>query len=198
MIYDFFKDDDKNSYLYASGYQKARSERLKIDGYTCQMCGSTRELDVHHTSRQNNDDPNPLTDLVTLCRPCHERIEQTIKSKEFKEGEFDFTIISAMPGHFDGSENMEECDRIRIQMVVWANFPLYSRYVYDNLPLLDSFAWKWRELLKSVGLPLEPINTDMILDSLRGKHGVLRLMVKQGDFGPFNCVEHYLESNIPF
>lgn len=49
---------------------------LERDGYSCTRCKSKEKLIVHHIDnsrkvngalRMNND----LTNLVTLCRPCH-------------------------------------------------------------------------------------------------------------------------------
>jgi len=49
--------------------QKTRKEILRRDNYTCCICKSREELEVHHKDKdwKNNCDSN----LVTLCKPCH-------------------------------------------------------------------------------------------------------------------------------
>ena len=58
--------------------RRAARERDKV----CQCCGaepSGRELDVHHirpvSSFDNCNDANTLGNVVTLCHPCHMRVE---------------------------------------------------------------------------------------------------------------------------
>ena len=81
------------------GYNwKEIKENIKVrDNYTCQICGSKKNLQVHHfepyKSTQNNEPEN----LVTVCSKCHGRIEnqfykvQDVKS-EFVEKEKVYNI----------------------------------------------------------------------------------------------------------
>lgn len=58
-------------------WQNLRSQRLRIDGFKCQRCGSYDRLQVHHLRYDLNFGmENPYTDLVTLCEKCHEEIEK--------------------------------------------------------------------------------------------------------------------------
>lgn len=67
---------EKQNYLSSPIWQTKRKQRLVIDNYTCQMCGSQEPLEVHHihyrTFKQESMD-----DLVSLCRKCHAYIHQT-------------------------------------------------------------------------------------------------------------------------
>ena len=53
---------------------KKRNEILERDNYTCQKCGATSHLNVHHLSYEKNrlawEYPNER--LITLCEGCHE------------------------------------------------------------------------------------------------------------------------------
>lgn len=68
-------------YLKSPEWQRLRSQRLKIDEYKCQKCGRPFDLDVHHIRY-----PAVLgledvyRDLITLCRYCHNDIEDKKKS----------------------------------------------------------------------------------------------------------------------
>jgi RNA-directed DNA polymerase len=49
-------------------WAEKRLRRKMRDRFTCQRCGSTENLDVHHI---HGKPANTLDDLITLCRTCH-------------------------------------------------------------------------------------------------------------------------------
>lgn len=56
-----------------TGKQCSRKEILSRDGNQCVLCESSENLEVHHIRPRadwGNDDP---TNLVTLCKHCHDR-----------------------------------------------------------------------------------------------------------------------------
>lgn len=65
-------------YLDSPQWEYKRQQRFGIDGYRCVMCGrhehEVGSLDVHHVTYRNFTHENVLTDLCTLCRPCHDKI----------------------------------------------------------------------------------------------------------------------------
>ena len=61
-------------YLKSLRWQGLRSKRLKLDEYTCQDCSkelTTTNAHVHHLTYKRLGDER-MSDLVTLCRSCHE------------------------------------------------------------------------------------------------------------------------------
>lgn len=65
-------------------YGAWREAVLERDGYTCQECESTKNLEAHHKKRFKNN-PEARFDLAngtTLCEKCHK------KKKGHKEGEW--------------------------------------------------------------------------------------------------------------
>lgn len=57
------------------GYQKFRKKVLKRDKYSCRLCGSTEDLEVHHIKEYVNY-PDLRTDVkngITLCHSCHRK-----------------------------------------------------------------------------------------------------------------------------
>lgn len=60
-------------YLQSDDWKKKRQERLWFDK-KCQICGRPFDLEVHHLTYKNFPCEN-ATDLITLCRRCHEKVE---------------------------------------------------------------------------------------------------------------------------
>ena len=53
-------------------YARLHREILERDGWQCQQCGSLRNLDVHHMRRRSALGDDAETNLITLCRECHQ------------------------------------------------------------------------------------------------------------------------------
>lgn len=72
---------------YGSNWQAQRRKARKRDSFKCQECGVRGvPLDVHHIKpRRDFDDvktSNILSNLVTLCKPCHRRADAEIQRQE--------------------------------------------------------------------------------------------------------------------
>lgn len=71
---------------YRGGNWTAQAARARErDGYRCRACGVTeeelkRQLDVHHLTPvrmfASASDANVLSNLVSVCRPCHRKLEE--------------------------------------------------------------------------------------------------------------------------
>jgi len=58
---------------YPSNWDDIRKERLELDGYQCQNCGTKRRvLHIHHKVPLSKGGSNDLENLITLCNDCHE------------------------------------------------------------------------------------------------------------------------------
>jgi len=51
-----------------------REKVLKRDGYTCQICGSRRSLEVHHIVPRSKGGTNIVENGFTLCKDCHKAV----------------------------------------------------------------------------------------------------------------------------
>jgi len=64
---------------YGDSWPTMRSKALDRDEHTCQSCGETDNIHVHHiTPRrcfENPDDSNTMDNLISLCNSCHGRFE---------------------------------------------------------------------------------------------------------------------------
>lgn len=57
----------------------ARLAALARDGHACRHCGATSSLVVHHIRAYRDFRDNQLSNLITLCRRCHGRLEASIR-----------------------------------------------------------------------------------------------------------------------
>ena len=69
-------------------YGKVALRVLKRDGFTCQLCGNRRELDVHHVRFRSQGGDDSFKNLLTLSRECHAAIHMA------KDQLWDATISS--------------------------------------------------------------------------------------------------------
>ena len=57
-------------YLETDHWKKTRAKALKKANYKCELCNSTKELNVHHKTYGNRGKEKP-EDLIVLCHNCH-------------------------------------------------------------------------------------------------------------------------------
>lgn len=76
--------NDRNN--YGPDWARIRDRVRARDKYQCQVCGSpetTRQHDVHHKipfrSFTSIEEANRLENLTTLCRTCHQKVEQNVR-----------------------------------------------------------------------------------------------------------------------
>jgi len=72
--------DEYMDYLKSDKWLNKRSLVLKRDNYLCQACLENKAFQVHHLTYENIYD-EPMFDLISVCVPCHEKIE-TKKKKQ--------------------------------------------------------------------------------------------------------------------
>ena len=61
-------------FLKTKYWSKVKRQVLKRDNYKCQKCGSGKLLHVHHlTYKHHLKEHCHLSDLITLCKQCHEQ-----------------------------------------------------------------------------------------------------------------------------
>ena len=66
------RKDDYNKYLSSYEWQNLRKQIIKRDNGICQYCGE-KGNDVHHLTYERFK-KELLSDLILVCRPCHEKI----------------------------------------------------------------------------------------------------------------------------
>lgn len=67
----------KSIYLQSPQWLTKRQAVLHRDNYTCQMCSSTNNLNIHHVTYERLGNEN-LSDLVTLCNNCHSKLHNKL------------------------------------------------------------------------------------------------------------------------
>lgn len=51
--------------------KETRKDIYKREGYTCAVCGSNRQLEIHHVVKRSRGGSNDPQNLVCLCHICH-------------------------------------------------------------------------------------------------------------------------------
>lgn len=67
------------AYLASPRWRAKRAAAFASQGRRCRGCGATGMLDVHHLSYKRFGGRERPTDLVVVCRACHERIHALVR-----------------------------------------------------------------------------------------------------------------------
>ena len=62
--------------LDSDQYCLLREEVLRRDGWRCQMCGSLKNLQVHHIQSRSRLGNDSEQNLITLCADCHKSMHE--------------------------------------------------------------------------------------------------------------------------
>jgi len=57
--------------LDAKPYDTLRKSVLERDGWRCQVCGSMKNLQVHHIQHRSQLGDDAMENLIALCSKCH-------------------------------------------------------------------------------------------------------------------------------
>jgi 5-methylcytosine-specific restriction endonuclease McrA len=55
-------------------YERLRQQILRRDGWRCQSCGTTSNLEVHHQLHRRQSGEDSKWNLITLCAACHKKV----------------------------------------------------------------------------------------------------------------------------
>ena len=58
-------------------YDELRRRVLERDGWRCQNCGASINLQIHHRKPRSKFGDDELTNLIALCAACHHLQHQT-------------------------------------------------------------------------------------------------------------------------
>jgi 5-methylcytosine-specific restriction endonuclease McrA len=58
-------------------YARLHRGILERDGWRCQKCGSSGNLDVHHINRRSALGDDAEINLITVCRECHKMLHRS-------------------------------------------------------------------------------------------------------------------------
>ena len=75
----FFEGRGYHEYMESDDWKRERFRQFEIHGRTCEICGSTSDLQVHHISYERGEHPSEF-DCAVLCQECHKRLHSAIDS----------------------------------------------------------------------------------------------------------------------
>jgi hypothetical protein len=67
-------------YIGSPEWQKKRIQAFYALGNKCEVCGSSKNIHVHHNNYGSLGNENPKADLVILCDECHENLHCHVPS----------------------------------------------------------------------------------------------------------------------
>ena len=67
-------------YLNSDEWKSKRDLVLKRDSFLCQSCLTSKATQVHHTTYKHVFN-EPLFELVSICKPCHDLITKLDRDK---------------------------------------------------------------------------------------------------------------------
>lgn len=143
-----------NEYLQTPEWQAKRSKRLQIDHFKCQKCGRPMDLQVHHLTYANIGHENVNTDLITLCKNCHQEIED--EKASYRE-----RVIS------DYREAWRAARQLELQFRRDYEQRDYSKGGTLNLTNRDVIRDEWRKWLKEKHFDYCDVRVTTVIDYFR-------------------------------
>ena len=68
----------KAEYLSSKEWKLKRIQVKERDNHSCQVCGTTVNLHVHHMSGYDLIPNEPISSLITLCGDCHKKEHEKV------------------------------------------------------------------------------------------------------------------------
>lgn len=118
---------DYQQYISSAAWYAKREERRAIDKNRCRTCGISDALEVHHVTYDNFGDES-MSDLITLCKQCHEAITSVIRARRYSAKDYKVRPIEAK-GKLNHVERKRISPEINLSDVSsqWANGRSYER-----------------------------------------------------------------------
>jgi 5-methylcytosine-specific restriction endonuclease McrA len=73
--------------LLPEAYRELHRKVLDRDNWQCQICGSRRNLQVHHRQFRSQSGDDCEDNLIALCDTCHSRIHLRVLTPTWRRKE---------------------------------------------------------------------------------------------------------------
>lgn len=77
---------DYYTYIASDEWAAKRKRAIERDQHQCQTCLNGADLEVHHKTYERLGHEK-LSDLITLCRSCHEAITSSIRQRRYNKAQ---------------------------------------------------------------------------------------------------------------
>ena len=81
LSYEILYNIEYSAYMNSPEWKKNRYPALVRDGFKCAMCGTAKNLIVHHITYERLGHEN-MDALITLCKGCHAKVHENDLSKK--------------------------------------------------------------------------------------------------------------------
>ena len=150
---DFENPYDKYlAYLDSRTWAELRNKALDRDEYHCCICNSPHNLEVHHLRYPQVLGTERISDLMTLCDKCHERLERWKKGHTSRQK----MVVWTPPERttwikFDTTEEASGListyrdDHGKETIVIWIVETQTSHYLYCSTDTLQKIVDKYSD-----------------------------------------------------
>jgi 5-methylcytosine-specific restriction endonuclease McrA len=70
--------------LDPEAYVKLTKQVLARDGWRCQNCGASDQLQIHHLNWRSRLGVDCIENLITLCANCHARLHRNVRAPHMR------------------------------------------------------------------------------------------------------------------
>lgn len=110
-------DRKYDNYIHSITWEVVRQMRFDLDGNKCVICGRPMDLQCHHLTYDRFRHEDIHYDLITLCKNCHEEIEERKHERGWRVTEqLSYIFIRKYykkDSIFGGKENLCNLDTIK-------------------------------------------------------------------------------------
>lgn len=170
---------DYLAYLQSPEWQDKRSQRLKIDQYKCQRCGRPMDLQVHHLTYDRIGNENVYTDLITLCKYCHEKIES--QKQAYKEQRTADKREKQLHAFASYKYDWRRARRLELEFCKDYERRDYSGGGDLNLTNMDTARAEWNKWLLAHSITYRELRVSTVIDYFRNKR--IKMILSMVDAG---------------
>ena len=126
-----------DSYYQSSEWQLKRKQKLSESHYQCAICMSRQNLHVHHRTYVNFKH-EPLSDLIVLCKTCHELVKG--RFEKHQDRKYNFVNLNTIQKADKVIESLKKVEVINIglsgnqptELFRLIRYTQFEAYSYEN------------------------------------------------------------------
>ena len=86
-----FERPDYKEYINSYEWNRKRVKAFYVLGKRCEVCGSSKNIHVHHNNYGSLGNEKPRADLVILCKECHKELHLLVPTNSLGKRSVGYT-----------------------------------------------------------------------------------------------------------